>query len=143
MNTHQHDQVAIRAARDAQNQAIAKNELDRAATFWTEDITIRRALGQALEGKVAARQALQPTGDAQKQLVYQRHSTTIEVSEQWPLAFEEGEWIGHLGSATGTVVIRGRYAAHWVKRAGQWLIRSELFVALTCLDEGCDFKAVP
>lgn len=137
------DQLAIRTARQAQNQAIAENDLDRVASFWTEDITIRRALGQPVEGQVAARQALQPVGDPQKQLVYQRHSTTVEVSEQWPLAFEEGSWAGHLGSATGPVVIGGRYAAHWVKRDGQWLIRSELFVALTCAGDGCEFKAVP
>ncbi|MFN8444958.1 MAG: nuclear transport factor 2 family protein [Caldilineaceae bacterium] len=143
MSSLLNDQVAIRTARQAQNLAIAENDLDRVASFWTEDITIRRALGQTVEGQVAARQALQTTGDPQKQLVYQRHSTTIEVSEQWPLAFEEGSWAGHLGSVTGQVVIGGRYAAHWVKREGQWLIRSELFVALTCAAEGCKFQALP
>lgn len=143
MNALLSDEIAIRTARQAQNQAIADNDLDRVASLWTEDITIRRALGQPVEGQVAARQALQSAGDPQKQLIYQRHSTAVEVSEQWPLAFEEGEWAGYLGSVTGPVVIAGRYAAHWVKRDGQWLIRSELFVALTCAAEGCEFKAVP
>lgn len=143
MSTLLSEQLAIRTARNAQNQAIVDNDLDRIASFWTEDITIRRALGQAVEGRDAARQALQTVGDPKKQLVYQRHSTTVEVSEQWPLAYEEGEWAGHLSSITERVVISGRYAAHWVKRDGQWLIRSELFVALHCAAEGCEFKAVP
>jgi ketosteroid isomerase-like protein len=39
------DQAAIRAARIAQNEAIASGDLDRAAGFWTDDVTVRRALG--------------------------------------------------------------------------------------------------
>jgi len=45
------------------------------------------------------------------------------MSAAWPLAFEEGDWAGHLGSAAGPAVIGGRYAAQWVKRDGRWLIR--------------------
>ena len=41
------------------------------------------------------------------------------------------------------VVIGGRYSAQWVKRGDQWLIRSEVFVALTCSGVGCDSAAVP
>jgi hypothetical protein len=62
---------------------------------------------------------------------------------QWPLGYEEGTWTGRLGSATGTIVITGRYAAQWVKRGGQWLIRSEVFVALTCADAGCKYQSAP
>jgi hypothetical protein len=34
-------------------------------------------------------------------------------------------------------------AAQWVKRYGKWLIRFEVFVALTCADAGCKSVAVP
>jgi hypothetical protein len=40
-------------------------------------------------------------------------------------------------------VIGGRYSAQWVKRDGRWLIRSEVFVALTCAGAGCEAAAVP
>jgi len=30
-----------------------------------------------------------------------------------------------------------------VKRDGRWLIRSEVFVALTCSDSGCKYPAAP
>jgi hypothetical protein len=43
----------------------------------------------------------------------------------------------------GPVVIGGRYSAQWVKRGGRWLIRSEVFVALTCDGAGCAAAAVP
>ena len=48
------DQQAVRAARTAQNKAIAAGDLDRVASFWTEDVTVRRALGQPLSGRDAA-----------------------------------------------------------------------------------------
>ena len=138
----QSDEAAIRTARTAQNRAIAAGHLDRVASFWTDDVTVRRALGAALDGKQAAREALVPptTGT---QLVYQRLTKDVEVSARWPLAFETGQWHGHQGTAAGPVVIGGRYSAQWVKRNGQWLIRSEVFVALTCRGVGCEAVAAP
>jgi hypothetical protein len=67
----------------------------------------------------------------------------VEVSPRWPLAFETGAWEGHLGTLAGPLVIAGRYSAQWVKRGDQWLIRSEVFVALTCSGIGCQADAVP
>jgi ketosteroid isomerase-like protein len=137
------DQAAIRAARTAQNKAIATGDLERAAAFWTEDVTVRRALGQPLNDREAARQALVPPPAPATHLIYQRLTKDVEVSPTWPLAFETGVWEGHVGAITGPVVIGGRYSAQWVKRADQWLIRSEVFVALTCSGVGCESVAVP
>jgi len=137
------DERAIRAARTDQNRAIASGDLDGAAAFWTEDVTVRRALGQPLSGRAAARQALESPTPPAPRLVYQRLTREVDVSAQWPLAFETGTWDGHLGSATGPVVIAGRFSAQWVRRGGRWLIRSEVFVALTCSGIGCESKATP
>src|SRR5262245_61516297 len=138
----QSEAAAIRAARSAQNRAIAAGDLDRVATFWTDDVTVRRALGAAVDGKQAARQALVAPATGPR-LVYQRLTKDVEVSGQWPLAFETGQWEGHDDSAAGPVIIGGRYSAQWVKRNRQWLIRSEVFVALTCRSAGCESPAVP
>ena len=92
----------------AQNRAIAAGDLDLAASFWTEDVTVRRALGQRLSGIAEAREALQPTGPPESRLVYQRLTREIDVSPKWPLAFETGTWQGTPGSATGPVTIGGR-----------------------------------
>jgi ketosteroid isomerase-like protein len=137
------DQSAIQAARAAQNNAIAAGDLDRVASFWTEDVTVRRALGQPLSGRDAARQALELPAAPGSHLVYQRLTKDVEVSPKWPLAFETGTWEGHLGTITGPMAIGGRYSAQWVKRGDQWLIRSEVFVALTCSGVGCESAAVP
>ena len=136
------DRTAIRAARTAQNQAIAADDLDRVASFWTEDVTVRRALGQALNGRAAARQALESSAGGAR-LIYQRLTKDVEVSAHWPLAFETGTWEGHLGTITGPTVIGGRFSAQWVKRDGRWLIRSEVFAALTCSGVGCESVAAP
>lgn len=133
------DQRAVRAARTAQNAAIASGDLDRAASFWTQDVTVRRALGQPMSGIAEVRKAFEPPAP----LVYQRLTKEVEVSAKWPLAFETGMWQGHQGTLAGPVVIGGRYSAQWVKRDGRWLIRSEVFVALTCSGAGCESVAVP
>ena len=137
------DQAAVRAVRIAQNEAIASGDLVRVASFWTEDVTVRRALGQPLSGRDAARKALEPPAVPAPRLIYQRLTKDVEVSSKWPLAFENGAWEGHQGTVRGPVVIGGRYSAQWVKRGDRWLIRSEVFVALTCNGAGCDAAAVP
>jgi hypothetical protein len=58
-----------------------------------------------------------------------------------PGAGLEREWPG--GGARGPVIVQGRYSAQWVNRAGQWLIRSEVFVALSGSGPGLQMKAAP
>jgi ketosteroid isomerase-like protein len=137
------EERAIRAARAEQNRAIAAGDADRAATFWTEDVTIRRALGQDVHGRAAYRQLIVPAGNRDSSLVYQREPGIIDVSGHFPLAFETGTWVGQLGGIGGPAMIGGRYSAQWVKRDGSWLIRSEVFVALGCSGAGCSYQAVP
>ena len=126
---HDSDAVLICAARAAQTAAIASGDFESVASYWTEDITVRRALGQSVNGVEEALAAIKPDGDAP--LVYQREAVSVEVSQHWLLAFEQGSWSGHPVSAHAAPVIGGRYAAQWVKQNGRWLIRAEVFVALT------------
>lgn len=145
------DAQAVRTARAAQNDAIAAGDLDAVTAFWTEDVTVRRALGSPVVGRDAARAAFEPpTGvppigaaTTTPRIVYRRIPHVVEVSTQWPLAFESGVWEGREGTAAGPVIIGGKFSAQWVKRDGRWLIRSEVFVALTCAGAGCSLVAVP
>jgi ketosteroid isomerase-like protein len=137
------DEQAIRAARSAQNEAIAKGDIARVAEFWTDDVEIRRGLGQLLVGTEAYRSLFTTAGSTDSAVVYQREAESVEVSSKWPLAYERGTWEGHIGSPTGPVIIRGRYGAQWVKRDGRWLIRGELYVALECDGSGCGYSAAP
>jgi len=134
---------AIREARARQTAAIASGDLDRVASYWTDDVTIRRALGQSVAGAAASRKIFATDGHGAAALIYQRRAVEIDVSETWPLAYEAGIWSGHLGSVATPEIIGGRYSAQWVKRDGRWLIRSEVFVALSCRGDGCGLAAVP
>jgi len=126
--------AAVRSARSSQNAAIAAHDLDRVASFWTDDVVIRSALGRVIQGRATYRATL----GADTATVYQREPDRVDVSdnERWPLAFESGTWTGRSPKG-GQPLIRGRYAAQWIKRDGRWLIRSEVFVALGCSGQGC------
>lgn len=139
------DEAAIKEARKLQTQALAKNDLDTVVKYWDPAITIRRALGQPVDGAVAARKLLEPSSGANPAtaIVFQREATSVTVSPNWPLAYEEGRWSGHVGNANTKSILGGKYAAQWVKRDGVWLIRSEVFVAIDCADAGCKSVAVP
>src|SRR5262249_40659252 len=112
--------------------------------YWTDDVTICRGLGIQLAGKEAYRKLFAQDDPVSKDvIVYERVPSGIEASSTWPLAFETGIWKGHLGSISGATVIQGRYSAQWVKRSGRWLIRSEVFVALSGSGSGLQMKAAP
>ena len=138
------ERAAIRQARLAQNAAIARHDLNSIAAFWTDDVTLCRGLGAQLAGKAAYLKLFADDDPTAKDvIVYQRIPTAIETGSQWPLAFETGRWQGHLGSSTGPVVVGGRYSAQWVKRADHWLIRSEVYVALSAAGVGKQMQPVP
>jgi ketosteroid isomerase-like protein len=140
------DARAVRAARAAQNRAISALDTAAIASFWTEDVEIRRGLGALIVGRDAYKRLFNPDSGAVargEELIYQREPSSVVVSATWPLAYEEGTWVGHLGRADGPALIGGRYAAQWVKRGSRWLIRGEVYVALTCAAAGCASSAVP
>jgi ketosteroid isomerase-like protein len=136
------DAKAIRAARIAQNLAMAAGDVEKAATWWTDDVTIRRGLGTGVSGIEGYKGILEHAPIPDTALVYQRTTTDVAVGKAWPLAFETGTWTARVGGK-GPALITGRYSAQWVKRDGRWLIRSEVFVALTCSGRGCASKSVP
>ena len=139
------DEATIKESRRLQTQALARNDLDTVVKYWDPAITIRRALGHPVDGAAAARKLLEPAAapNPATTIVYQREATSVTVSPNWPLAYEEGRWSGHVGSADAKPILAGKYAAQWVTRTGAWLIRSEIFVAIDCADAGCKAAALP
>lgn len=137
------DQETIRAERSQQNAAIVAGKVDDIVSYWTDDVTICRGLGIQMAGKAAYRTLFESAGPSKSKVIYQREPSEIQVSPNWPLAFETGTWRGHLGAIDGPVVISGRYSAQWVKRDGRWLIRSEVFVAIDGAGAGLEYKAAP
>ena len=122
-----------------QRKAKCVGDSKKAAEYWTDDVTARRGLGAAIEGRAAYAHLIESNSG----IVYQRNTVGVDVSNRWPLAFETGKWSGHAGNISGPELVAGRYSAQWVKRDGRWLIRAEVFVALTCKESGCDSAALP
>jgi ketosteroid isomerase-like protein len=138
------DKAAIKRARLQQNAAIVSHDLKAIASYWTDDVTICRGLGVQMAGKAAYLKLFADDDPgAPDVIVYERDPQSIDVSSAWPLAFETGTWKGHLANSDGPVVVAGRYSAQWVKRGDKWLIRSEVFVALTGSGSGLQMKAAP
>ena len=136
------DSNAIYQARLEQNDAMAIGDVGRAASFWTDDVTLRRGLGASIIGKDAYLALLDPSPD-ENSLIYVREPDLIKISPHWPLAYESGTWTARRGSKDSAPLITGYYSTQWVKRGEYWLIRSEIFVALTCNDDACNWQALP
>lgn len=135
------DSLVVRASRVEQNSALARRDVAAAAKYWARDITVRAGLGSSLEGRDAytAAFAADPT------ITFERVPSEISVSAQWPLAFESGTWTGRRdGDGADAPSVSGKYSAQWQKVGDQWLIRSEVFVALQCNGPACQWSvAVP
>lgn len=67
----------IRAARLAQNAAMAAGDVDRAARWWTEDVTIRRGLG----GLSFESNGAETSGDAMSQAASANFSKRVVVEK--------------------------------------------------------------
>src|SRR4051812_38206108 len=69
------DARAVRSARAAQNRAIARLDTAAVASFWTEDVEIRRGLGVLVTGRDAYQKLFNPDSGAiarGDELIYQR-----------------------------------------------------------------------
>jgi hypothetical protein len=94
---------AVRAARAAQNRAIAALDTAAVASFWTEDVEIRGGHGSLVVGRETYRNLFNTDSGAiarGEELIYQREPATVEISARWPLAFEEGSWTDTSGGRT-------------------------------------------
>lgn len=70
-------------------------------------------------------------------MLYVRTPAEIIVSETYPLAWEQGTWVGTVTNEKDPLRKGGSYASGWRKVDGVWKIRSELFVGLYCEGPGC------
>jgi ketosteroid isomerase-like protein len=131
------DRAVIEQTRRRQNDAIARGDFAAAANAWTEDISVRAGLGRNLQGRTNYLAAF----IADSAMTYVREPTEIIVSEHWPLAYERGRWVGQRRSGGTEALLSGQYSAQWVRAGSNWQIRSEVFVAIDCAGEACQWPA--
>lgn len=122
----------IRIIRQQFNDAIARHDTTKPASFFTDDYTLISARNTEAKGKEGGRRALANAFRTQQNVVYVRTPTQIDVFAPWQMASETGRWTGTWQEPDGTVMLSGTYLAKWHLINGQWLIRAEVFTPLTC-----------
>lgn len=132
------DERAIRAIRDASNEAIARHDLDAFLSSIDDPYQATAGSSSFAPDRAALRRVIGDQFSRFDDLRYVRTPSAIRLSASDPLAWEEGEWVGTWTLPEGEHRSGGRYAAQWRKVDGVWKIHSELFVTLFCEGAGCD-----
>ena len=124
-NTHNNDIATIKFNRAASNDAITRHDVDGIAKFWLDDFVQVIGRGVYQTGKDSIIASWKALFNSNSQIAYTRNPEEITISDNDTLAWEQGEWIGIHSYSKG-----GNYAAMWIKRNGNWMLKAELFVSL-------------
>jgi ketosteroid isomerase-like protein len=131
------DADSIRSLRAESNQAIAVHDVNALIHLLDDEYVIAASSGDILQGRDENAESWTGHFADFPDVVYIRTPLEVTVSEAYPLAIENGTWVGSMTAANGKLEKGGRYTAGWRKVAGVWKIRSELFVALYCHGIDC------
>lgn len=131
------DEAAIRAAREQSNRAIARHDVDAVISFLDADFVIIVSTGAILHSRDEMSKEFTQHFAEFPDVVYVRAPTDITVSDVYPLAIENGTWVGTRTTPNGGLKNGGKYTAGWRKIEGVWKIHSELYVALHCDGTDC------
>jgi ketosteroid isomerase-like protein len=124
-NTHSNDIATIKSNRAASNDAIRRHDVDGIAKFWLDDFVQVIGRGIYQTGKDSIMASWKTLFKSDSQIAYIRNPEEITISDNDTLAWERGKWIGIHSYSKG-----GNYAAMWIKRNQNWMLKAELFVSL-------------
>jgi ketosteroid isomerase-like protein len=123
--------TSVAKARQASNEAIARQDVEGISSFWLDDYVVIRGSGVIERGKEANETNWKRVFREAPQTYFERIPSEIIVSKNdSDLAWETGEWKGLNTYSKG-----GRYSAQWKKKDGQWKLQAELFVASRSVQE--------
>ena len=130
------DRGQIRERRLAYTAAIEARQPEMMRRFLAEDMVQLSSNGEVIAGREAVIQSYSehefrnPTF-----ILYERTPDTVAISYNGRFAVERGHWRGRFRLPGGkTAGNSGLYQAGWIKRQGNWLIRTESYVRLHCAD---------
>lgn len=125
---------AIRARRDAFNDAIARHDAAAMVDFVDEHYQITTGNGARLAGDPTA--VWDGVFARAPDIRFVRTPTSVDVAASGIRAFEVGEWRGSWTTADGPQELGGSYSAHW-QRDGEWRLLAEIFVTGWCRGPEC------
>ncbi len=126
------DENLIRNARQKSNDAIARQDTVALAEVWTSDYHIISSRNFEISGMESNRHNFAKEFSIKKEILYVRTTDKVEVFPDWNMASENGTWTGQWQEPDGLVKFTGSYFAKWHKVDGEWRIRAEIFVPLSC-----------
>ena len=124
------DEAAIRAARSDYNAALASRNADAISKYWMEDGSSVWAGGNLTVGHdaIIARYANTFHGDRFVSGLRTPQEIKFSTIMGRPSASESGIWEWHMRIDGKPATAKGRYLAMWIKTAGQWQVKSDLYV---------------
>lgn len=126
------DEANIRAARAHSNRSIARRNLLGVGDSLAENFVAVIGDSTFVPTRAAYLKLFQQDFNYPKtSLRYERIPDTVQLSATYPIAAEQGHWIGT--DANDKIVYTGTYMAMWEHTPDGWKIRSELYVTLTHL----------
>ena len=131
------DAEKIRALRMQSNEAIARHDVQALRSFLNEDYVITISTGAIERSRDEHSSSFAQHFAEFPDVVYVRKPSAITISDAYPLAIEQGTWVGTRTAESGKLESGGQYTAAWKKTDGSWKIYSELFVALYCHGVDC------
>jgi ketosteroid isomerase-like protein len=135
------DEMAIRNARLNSNAAIVSKDTNAIAQYWADDYHLVSSRNSEVAGRVKNRHNFATELYTKKEVLYVRSSQKVDVYAPWNMAAETGVWTGQWREPDGLVQLKGSYLAKWHKVNGEWKIRAEIFVPLSCTGSSfCDKK---
>jgi ketosteroid isomerase-like protein len=124
-------QQAIRAARAALNDAIARRDVDGIAAFFLSTYRVVTARSRQYDGKEASRRSWSEMLGRDPSMIHNGTPDEIHVNDEWGMAEERGRWTGRVAAIDGPIDLTGVYSAKWHNTPDGWLLQAEIFTPLT------------
>lgn len=128
----QNDVSQIRDLRRTSNSAIEARNLKAFGQTMLPDIAVTRGSGSHVVSRDSVLASVAAQFKDPNFLGYVRETDSISISNSNPLAAEHGHWTGRFRQPDGIQELKGVYLSMWRRTEAGWMIRSELFVTLSC-----------
>jgi len=127
------EETQIRDRRQISNDAIAAKDTAALARVWTLDYHVVTSRNAEVSGRKANAERFAQEFASKPDIIYVRAPEKIKVFIKWNMASELGNWVGHWTEDGKLVELKGTYLAKWHKVNGEWMIRAEIFVPVSCI----------
>ncbi len=130
----QSDVQTIIAIRDTLNRALRDRDVASLARYWSPDVHITGGLGSLRVSRDSITGAYARFFTDSTFVAGMRTPERIDVaSDDVRRAAEAGRWVWRTRNERGLTELQGRYLVFWQRIEGAWRVRSELYVATTCV----------